>query len=85
MGYVLDLIFGDPHGMWHPICFIGNMISFFERRLQSDWVHEQIAKADCECPLYFVAKMNRTISPRVACEATLLLYKIDTVKRIGKI
>ncbi len=52
MGYVLDLIFGDPHGMWHPICFIGNMISFFERRLQSDCVHEQVAKADCERPLY---------------------------------
>jgi adenosylcobinamide-phosphate synthase len=52
VGYVLDLIFGDPHGMWHPICFIGNMISFFERRLQSDCVHEQVAKADCECPLY---------------------------------
>ena len=52
VGYVLDLIFGDPHGMWHPICFIGNMISFFERRLQSDCVHGQVAKADCERPLY---------------------------------
>ncbi|ERK49552.1 hypothetical protein HMPREF0373_01038 [Eubacterium ramulus ATCC 29099] len=26
--------------------------SFFERRSQSDCVHEQVAKADCECPLY---------------------------------
>lgn len=34
-GYVLDLIIGDPHGMWHPICFIGNMISFFEKRLRT--------------------------------------------------
>jgi len=33
-GYVLDLIIGDPHGMWHPICFIGNMISFFEKGLR---------------------------------------------------
>mgnify|MGYP007120249200 CR=1 FL=1 len=24
----------------------------FERRSQSDCVHEQVAKADCECPLY---------------------------------
>ena len=23
----------------------------FERRSQSDCVHEQVAKADCECPL----------------------------------
>ena len=59
MGYVLDLIFGDPHGMWHPICFIGNMISFFERRLQSDCVHEQVAKADCERPLYERIRGNK--------------------------
>ena len=26
----------------------------FERRSQSDCVHEQVAKADCECPLYRV-------------------------------
>ena len=24
----------------------------FERRSQSDCVHEQVAKADCECPFY---------------------------------
>lgn len=34
VGYVADLILGDPHGMWHPICFIGNMISFFEKGLR---------------------------------------------------
>ena len=26
----------------------------FERRSQSDCVHEQVAKADCECPFYWV-------------------------------
>lgn len=34
VGYVLDLLLGDPHGMWHPVCFIGNMISFFEKGLR---------------------------------------------------
>lgn len=34
VGYIVDLILGDPHGMWHPICFIGNMISFFEKGLR---------------------------------------------------
>jgi hypothetical protein len=24
----------------------------FERRSKSDCVHEQVAKVDCECPLY---------------------------------
>lgn len=31
IGYLADLIFGDPHGMWHPICFVGNMIAKFEK------------------------------------------------------
>lgn len=34
IGYAADLIVGDPHGMWHPICFVGNMISFFEKVLR---------------------------------------------------
>ena len=51
-GFFLDRLFGDPVWLYHPVRMIGNMISFFERRLQSDCVHEQVAKADCECPLY---------------------------------
>lgn len=30
-GFVLDLIFGDPHWMPHPICLIGSMISKGEK------------------------------------------------------
>ena len=31
----------------------------FERRSQSDCVHEQVAKADCECPLYKFGKIQK--------------------------
>ena len=31
IGFVLDLCFGDPHWMPHPICLIGNMISRGEK------------------------------------------------------
>ncbi|MCD8217301.1 MAG: adenosylcobinamide-phosphate synthase CbiB, partial [Clostridiales bacterium] len=34
IGYIADLIIGDPHGIWHPICLIGSMISCFERGLR---------------------------------------------------
>lgn len=34
IGFALDLCFGDPHWMPHPICFIGNMISEGERLLR---------------------------------------------------
>lgn len=33
-GFILDLIFGDPHWLPHPICLIGNMIGFLERNLR---------------------------------------------------
>ncbi len=35
IGYIADLIIGDPHGIWHPICMIGKMITLFERGLRS--------------------------------------------------
>ena len=34
VGFILDLIFGDPHSLPHPICLIGNLISFLERNLR---------------------------------------------------
>ena len=34
IGYILDLIVGDPYWMWHPIRFIGNLISLTEKILR---------------------------------------------------
>jgi adenosylcobinamide-phosphate synthase len=31
IGFILDLIFGDPHWMPHPICLIGNLIAQGEK------------------------------------------------------
>ena len=31
-GFILDLIFGDPHWLTHPICLIGNLIRFLEKK-----------------------------------------------------
>ena len=33
-GFILDLMFGDPHWLPHPICLIGNLIGFIERNLR---------------------------------------------------
>lgn len=32
--FLLDLIFGDPYWLPHPICFIGNVISFLEKKIR---------------------------------------------------
>ena len=31
IGFLLDCVIGDPLGAYHPICFIVNLISFFEK------------------------------------------------------
>lgn len=33
-GFILDLIFGDPHWLPHPICLIGNLISALEKGIR---------------------------------------------------
>lgn len=34
-GFVLDLLFGDPRWLPHPICLLGNLIGFLEKLLRS--------------------------------------------------
>ena len=33
-GFVLDLVFGDPKWMYHPVIFIGKTISFLEKNIR---------------------------------------------------
>ena len=33
-GCFLDLCFGDPHWLWHPVCGIGSLISWLEKKLR---------------------------------------------------
>lgn len=33
-GFLLDLIFGDPRWLYHPICVVGNGIAFLEKRIR---------------------------------------------------
>ncbi len=35
LGFILDLLFGDPRWLYHPVRVIGNMISFFEKVLRA--------------------------------------------------
>ena len=34
-GFVLDLLIGDPHGWPHPVCLIGNLIAWLEKRVRA--------------------------------------------------
>ena len=34
LGFILDLIVGDPHWLYHPICLVGHLISGLEKLLR---------------------------------------------------
>ena len=48
-GYILDLLFGDPAGRFHPACFIGKLISALDDRLyrESDPDRRKQSKGVC--------------------------------------
>ena len=33
-GFLLDCLFGDPYWMPHPVRFMGNLISFLDKRVK---------------------------------------------------
>ena len=35
IGFVLDLLLGDPEWLYHPVCIIGKYISFTEKKLRA--------------------------------------------------
>ncbi|MGI6028120.1 MAG: adenosylcobinamide-phosphate synthase CbiB [Candidatus Heteroscillospira sp.] len=34
LGFFIDLVLGDPRGLWHPVCGIGALITYLENRLR---------------------------------------------------
>ena len=34
LGFLLDLLLGDPEWLYHPVCIVGRYISFMEKRLR---------------------------------------------------
>ncbi|RDY25796.1 cobalamin biosynthesis protein [Romboutsia weinsteinii] len=41
IGYIVDLIVGDPYSFPHPVRFIGNLIKFTEKKLRSIFKSEE--------------------------------------------
>lgn len=34
LGFILDLLFGDPLWLYHPVCLIGKLISYLEKKIR---------------------------------------------------
>ena len=36
-GFLLDCLFGDPYWMPHPVRFMGNLISFLDKKMMQQY------------------------------------------------
>lgn len=45
-GFLLDCLFGDPYWMPHPVRFMGNLISFLDKKLMGEKHKSEEKKAD---------------------------------------
>jgi adenosylcobinamide-phosphate synthase len=95
LGFFLDLIFGDPHWLPHPICLIGNAIAKGEgivRRLlpktEKGELYGGAVLAVCIILLstgvpYLILRIAEVVSPwlRIGLEA-LMCYQILSVKSL---
>lgn len=92
-GFILDLVFGDPHWLPHPICLIGNLIGFLDKNLRKLFgtsnagllfgggVMVVIVLGVSFAVPYFILQLAGGISPylRLAVE-TVMCYQIFATK-----
>ncbi|MBQ8914295.1 MAG: cobalamin biosynthesis protein, partial [Lachnospiraceae bacterium] len=71
-GFILDLIFGDPHFMPHPIRLIGAMIGVLEKR----WNTEEKTKSLRRGRLLVVTVL--TITGAVTTIILITCYKLNS-------
>lgn len=64
IGYILDLIIGDPHGLPHPIRLIGNMINLVEKKLRTKCKDKE-AKRRAGMVLWFIVVSVSYIVPYI--------------------
>lgn len=78
LGFILDLIIGDPHGLYHPIRLVGNLIAFLEKRMnrKTDSSNRQMVMG------WLMALIVITLSSGIPLLLLLLAYRIHPVCRL---
>lgn len=94
-GFILDLFFGDPLWMPHPICLIGNLIGFLEKKLRKiagDDSSNLLVAGFCLVVIiltfsfvvpYYILVLAKSISPWLAFVVeTIMFYQIFAIKSL---
>ena len=93
IGFILDLIIGDPHSLPHPICLIGNLISFLEKGLRKIFGASEkgllcvgavlvlLVTSICFVVPFAILKLAEMVSPWLAfAMETIMFYQIFATK-----
>lgn len=94
-GFILDLLFGDPLWLPHPICLIGNLIGFLEKKLRKiagDDSSNLLVTGFCLVVIvltfsfvvpYYILALAKTVSPWLAFAIEVLMfYQIFAIKSL---
>ena len=80
IGCVLDLIIGDPHGIPHPVVWIGRLISFLEKKMYPDFEAGEKAAKSSGKKLYRRDRLSEIRDEkRLKCRGSLLVIIVVVV------
>ncbi len=74
LGFVLDLLFGDPRWLYHPVCLIGNLISFMGQHIRPRFPQTQRGEHQAGLLLVLVVCLFTLLAPGIIL---FLCYRIS--------
>ena len=80
IGFCIDLLVGDPHGIPHPIVWIGRLITFLEKKLRSLFPKSAAGEKAAGAVLWFIVVI---ISTGTSWLILSLCQKISMIFRIA--
>lgn len=75
LGYLLELLIGYAFN-WHPIMFIGNMISFFEKKLRKAFPNTEKGERKAGIFLVIIIVTLSTLIPAAILVVCFMIHKI---------
>lgn len=83
-GFVLDLLLGDPHWLYHPVRLIGKLIFVLERPLRRIFPKTAAGEHAAGCVLAFFVCLSTVLVPKAAIHisekySVFLRFAVETV------
>lgn len=63
IGFIIDILVGDPHGIPHPVVLIGKMIDIFEKMVRENFPRTKLGERAAGAVLWFLVVAISTMVP----------------------